>query len=219
MKYKLVCFDLDGTLLDIPPPGYSWPMIHDYLNIPKSLTKPAMNDFYAGKISYHEWCHYDISLMIDAGATRDKILDVFKGTLPHKGAIETIRTLKSAGIKFAIISGSIQLLIEFLPNKDLFDDILINVLEFDKKGNLTGVIPTKYDQAGKADGLRFIAEREGLNLSECVFVGDNDNDIEIAKTAGLSFAFNSKSEELDSVSSVVIKDIDLRSILPHILKD
>ncbi len=42
------------------------------------------------------------------------------------------------------------------------------------------------------------------------------NDIEIAKLAGFSIAFNSKSEELNEVSDVVIEKKDLREILEYL---
>ena len=49
-----------------------------------------------------------------------------------------------------------------------------------------------------------------------MFVGDHDNDVEIAKTAGFSIAFNSKSEKLNDAVDVVIRKKDLKEILNYI---
>ena len=136
-----------------------------------------------------------------------------------KGTEEVINSLKEKGIKLAIISGSIDIILEHLLHnyKDLFDDIFISRLYFDIEGNISNVDATEYDMEGKALALKKIAERENLDLSECVFVGDHHNDVEIAKVAGLSIAFDPKSDELKKSSDIVVNSKDLRDILTHIL--
>jgi phosphoserine phosphatase len=62
-----------------------------------------------------------------------------------------------------------------------------------------------------------VALREGIALDRCAFVGDSLNDVWVARAAGLSVAFNPKSEELASIADVVIRAPDLRAILPHLL--
>ena len=69
----------------------------------------------------------------------------------------------------------------------------------------------------KADALRQIAEREGISLKECVFIGDYLNDLKIIQEAGLGIAFNCKEEKLRKVADVVIDKKDLREILKYIL--
>ena len=63
----------------------------------------------------------------------------------------------------------------------------------------------------------FIAEREKISLSECVFVGDNHNDVHVAEIAGLSIAFNCKSESLAEVCDVIVENKDLREVLKYII--
>ena len=70
---------------------------------------------------------------------------------------------------------------------------------------------------GKATALRKIAEREGLSLKECVFVGDYLNDLKIIREAGMGIAFNCQHDELKKVADVVIDKKDLREVLRHIL--
>ena len=55
-----------------------------------------------------------------------------------------------------------------------------------------------------------------IKLVEVVTVGDEENDLELAKISGLSIAFNSNSKDLKKACDVVIDNNDLREILEHI---
>ncbi len=138
-----------------------------------------------------------------------------------KGAKETINELKKKRLKLAIISGSLNIVLEHLfPNyKKYFDYVLINKIFFDKKGKISRTNFTAYDEEKKILGLKKIAKNEKIKLEKCVFVGDHKNDVHIAKESGLSISFNSKSKELDKVCDIVIKKKDLREVLKYINKN
>ena len=70
----------------------------------------------------------------------------------------------------------------------------------------------------KADALKKVAKREGISLKETVHIGDHHNDIEIAKIAGLSIAFDCKDDSLRKLADVVIDKKDLRETLRYILE-
>lgn len=216
MKYKLICFDLDGTIID--DVVFIWDTIHDHYNIPKSKRQEAVEDFVSGKISYQQWANHDCKLLMAVGATKQGLLDSLKRMKLMKGAMETLEDLKNSGMKLALISGGIDFALDHMipSNKEIFDDIFINYFIFDKKGKLIRINGTKYDCEHKATALKEIAKREKIKLSECVFIGDNHNDAHAAKAAGLSIAFNSKSEQLNEICDIVIKEKDLRLILKHV---
>ena len=77
-------------------------------------------------------------------------------------------------------------------------------------------MPTPYDLDGKADGLRALARQENLTPEQTAFIGDNDNDIWIAKAAGLAIAFNCKSDALRSICHAEVTVKDLRALGPLI---
>ena len=178
------------------------------------------NKFYSGEISYLEWAKHDIGMWIEKQATKQ---DFFKALKTNnvklmQGALETINTLKSENIKLAIVSGSLDIILEHLiPNyKELFDDVFLSHLIFDNN-KLTHAKVTEYDMIRKADALKKIAEREKIPLSQTVHIGDHHNDVEIAKIAGLSIAFDCKDQELKKVADIVIKKKDLRETLKYII--
>lgn len=216
MKHKLVCFDLDGTIID--ETIFIWQTLHEKLGTSKEKRQKGIDKFHSGKISYQEWADLDVELWKEVGATKKEIMEAIRPLRLMEGALETLKELKKRGLKLAIISGSVDIALEYLmPNyREIFDDIFINKIKFDEKGNILGVEATPYDFKHKPAGLKAIAEREGFKLEECVFVGDHFNDIHAAEIAGLSIAFNCKSDELAQISDVVIKKKDLREILKYI---
>jgi phosphoserine phosphatase len=147
----------------------------------------------------------------------DDFKEIAKKLKVMRGAIKTITELKKQGIKIAVVSGSIDIMVDLLFPKDIFDYLLINKIIFNKQGFVQDIIPTKYDCDEKATGLLMLCKKENISTEKCVFIGDNKNDISAAKTAGLAISFNSKSTELDSICKVVIKEKDLSIILKHII--
>ena len=218
-KYKLVCFDVDGTLADNIE--FSWQLFHDYFETDEERRNQARDNYFSGKISYLEWANHDIGMWIEKKATKKQFFDALKKNNVQlmEGAIETINKLKKAGIKLAIISGSLDIIMEYLmPDYNiLFNDVFFSHLIFDENGVLKSAKATEYDMIKKADALKKIAEREGFELSECVFVGDHHNDVKIIQEAGLGICFDCKSDDLRKVADIEIKNKDMREILKFIL--
>jgi len=219
MKYKLVCFDVDGTLVDNLE--YSWQIFHDYFQVDRVRRKKAKKAFYDGKISYLEWAKHDLNLWVEKKAKKEDFVKAIKNAELKLmgGALETLEELKKKGMKLAIISGSLSVILEhFIPDyKEIFDDIFLSWIDFDEDGKIVKIEATSFDMEHKATALKQIAERESIKLEECVFVGDHDNDVKIAEEAGLSIAFNAHSEELKRVTNVNIEKKDLREIFKYIL--
>ena len=216
-KYKLICFDVDGTLIDNIT--FSWQIFHDYFQTDKHRREDARNKFFNGEITYMQWAEHDINLWKEKNAKREDFFKAIKNLKLMKGAMETLTELKKRNFKLAIISGSLNVILEkFIPNyEDFFDDVFLSRIFFDGDGKISRVEATEFDMDAKALALKNIAEREKISLKECVFVGDYLNDLKIIKEAGLGIAFNCQYDELKKAADVVIEKKDLREILRHIL--
>jgi 3-deoxy-D-manno-octulosonate 8-phosphate phosphatase KdsC-like HAD superfamily phosphatase len=55
-----------------------------------------------------------------------------------------------------------------------------------------------------------------VKLDQCVYVGDDVNDIPVFERVGLSIAFNATKQKVIEAAKVVVKGNDLRKILPFI---
>lgn len=216
-RYKLVCFDVDGTLIDNVK--FSWQIFHDYFKIDKQRREQARNAFINGNISYLQWAEHDINLWREKNAKKRDFFKAIEHLKLMDGAFETLNELKKNGLKLAIISGSINIVLEkFLPNyEEFFDEVFLSRIFFDEEGRISKVVATEFDLEGKALALKKIIEKEKISLKDCVFIGDYLNDMKIMQDAGLGIAFNCNHEELKKIADVVIDKKDLREILKYIL--
>jgi phosphoserine phosphatase len=214
LRYPLVCFDLDGTLVD--DTIFIWKTLHEHFATDTVKRENAHRDYFAGRIAYREWFECDLELLIAAGATRARIFDLLDDLRLMPFAVETLNELKERGHKLAIISGSLDVVVEHLLGEIEFDHVLINHIEFDSDGRISGGAPTPYDLKGKADGLVELCRREGISTSRAAFVGDNSNDVWIARKAGLAIAFNCRSEELRAVCDREVRQDEMR-LIPDLL--
>ena len=134
-----------------------------------------------------------------------------------EGARETLAALKAGGVRLAIISGTLDLLLDTLFPDHPFDEVYTNRIWFDEDGAIAGWQATPFDMEGKGVALRAIAMREDVPLSRCAFVGDHSNDLSAARVAGFTVAFNPKSAELEALAGAVVRSSSLWDVLPHVL--
>ena len=212
-KIRLICFDLDGTLIDNTI--YIWSTLHEYFGSDSVKREQAAEDYRAGRISYRDWFHNDLELLKKRGATRARMLQALDQLTPTKGAREAVAELRLRGYRLSLISGSLDLVLDHFFPEAPFEHVLINRIHFDSQGAIAGGRHTEFDLAGKAEGLIEIARRENLSLAECAFVGDNVNDLDVMRCAGFSVGVNIKSDQVAQVVDFVSRDSDLRSILSH----
>jgi phosphoserine phosphatase len=59
------------------------------------------------------------------------------------------------------------------------------------------------DEEGKIDFMRLIAKEHGIDLQDCVFVGDGMNDVHPARAVGFSVAFNAQLQLREAASAVI----------------
>ena len=109
-----------------------------------------------------------------------------------EGAEQLIRTLKALGYKTAILSGGFTYFGHYLQQRLGIDYVHANELEI-QEGRVTGnVIGRVVDGQRKAELLREIAQKEGVNLEQVIAVGDGANDLPMMQLAGLSVAYRAK---------------------------
>jgi len=217
--YKLVCFDVDGTLINNVK--FSWQLFHDHFNVDPNRREQGRQSFLKGDITYLQWAEHDVNLWKEGKVTK---ADFFAAIDKHHitlvgGVRETLLELRKAGIKIGVISGSLNVMLErFLPDfEKLFDDVFLSRLTFDSNGVINGVIATPYDIEHKATALRMISDREKIPLEQTVFVGDYLNDLHVLQLAGLGIAFNAKHQEVKDAADVSVDSQDMRDILPYVL--
>ena len=183
MKYKLVIFDLDGTLLDtlddlsaavnhaMQLRGFPLHTRDEYMKMvghgARNLMRQALPDD-----------HKDDEALIDAvladfRAYYNTHIDVY--TKPFHGILELVKKLHQEGEMLAVASNKFQEGTEHLI-KEFFPEIpFVAVL-----GNRPN-FPLKPDPEVVGEVLR----RSGAKREETVMVGDSDTDMETAVNGGI----------------------------------
>lgn len=182
---RLVAFDMDSTLIEAE--------VIDELAAAAGvgeqvaeITERAMR----GEIDFTESFKARVVLL---KGLDESVLEGIAHTLPiTEGAERLISTLKRMGYKTAILSGGFTYFGEYLKEKLGIDYVYANALPV-KDGKVLGEVEgVVVDGQRKAELLREIARREGIDLEQVIAVGDGANDLPMLSIAGLGIAFRAK---------------------------
>jgi HAD superfamily PSPase-like hydrolase len=212
-KYDLVCFDVDGTLIRHPSDKVIWEILNLRFTGDDRVNRERYRMYLDGKIDYAEWVRLDVGGWIEAGATREGVVEAVREFEIYDGALETVHALKARGVHLAVISGTIDVVIDTLFPDHPFADVFTNKILFDGEGRVSGWEATPYDLDGKPLALRDVASRHGVALERTAFVGDGENDVPLAAVAGCLVAFNPRSAELERRADCVMKNRSMIELL------
>ncbi len=211
MAIRLVVFDLDGTLTTH---NSSWWRLHEYFETHEQGSI-YYDKYFAGEIDYQEWASLDAALW--KGQKLSDVQKIANETELMPGAIEAVKELKRNGIQVAVLSGGIDILAERIVDRVGIEYLLVNKIRHEN-GIITGEVEVNVGWGGKAKEIEQICAHFDIPLSDTVFVGDGKNDIAVFPVVAMSIAFNPENEDVAKAASVVIRNKDLREILPIILQ-
>jgi len=211
MKYKLIIFDIDGT---ITKHISSWRYIHEKLGLWYNLAYRYQEKFIAGKISYRKFCELDAAHW--KGLPERKIREIFQEAPYVKNARRYLRNLKEMGFKLVAISTGLQYIAERIKKELGFDYILSNRL-ISRKGILTGKVKINITHGAKGKILGRILKRFRVKPDEVIVVGDSSGDIPLVKNSGYSIAFNSSDRKFSQMVDYDCRTKDFKKVLEKIV--
>ncbi|MDA8874825.1 phosphoserine phosphatase SerB [uncultured Winogradskyella sp.] len=202
---RLVCFDMDSTLIQTE-------VIDELAELAgvgdevRAITESAMQ----GEIDFNESFAKRMKLL--KGLSEEVLQQVAERLPITKGAKRLVDTLHSYGFKTAILSGGFTYFGNYLKEKLDIDYVHANELEI-IDGVLTGgYIGEIVDGNKKAEFLKSLAVKEGIDISQTIAVGDGANDLPMLNLAGLGIAFHAKPKVKDNAQSS-ISSIGLDGVL------
>ena len=203
-EIALIAFDVDGTLVDHPQGKVIWELLNNRFAGDDSINHSRYRDYKEGRIDYATWVALDVEGWMAGGATRHEMMEEVRRLRPLAGVVETLHALRDRGYLLAVISGTLDIVLEEHFPEHPFSQVYTKRLRFDAEGRLSGWEATPYDMDGKARALRELAALYNLPVSRCAFVGDNMNDLGVAAIAGFTVAFNPKVPELEKLAHRVV---------------
>jgi phosphoserine phosphatase len=211
MKYKLIIFDIDGT---ITRHISSWRYIHEKLRLWSNRAFRYQEDFFAGKISYRRFCELDAAHW--KGMRVRKIHSIFRSVRYSKNAPRSIAKLKKLGFKLAAVSTGLQFMTDRVRSELKFDYVVSNRLS-SRNGLLTGGVKINLEHGAKHTVLAEIYRKFKVKPREVISVGDTEGDIPLARNSGYFIAFNSSSPELEKAADYTCKTKDFNEVYKKIV--
>lgn len=182
MKYKLVVFDMDGTILD------TLDDLTDTLNMSLAetglpvRTKDEVRSFVGngvGKLlerAVSKDTPTEKRAELDAAFRRNYAVHCADKTKPYDGVPELIAALRAAGLKTAVVSNKVDFAVQALV-KDYFDG-LFDVAVGEREGVRRKPAP---------DAVNAVMSALGVEKKDTLYVGDSDVDADTARNADVDF--------------------------------
>ncbi len=210
MHVKLVCFDLDDTLIrEIH--SVMLPCILNNKEIEHSLIQQKEE---AGQLDYITADYLRAELL--SGLDEAKISsDFLKIAKPIKNIFETINALHNNNIKCIVVTvGPVQVarVVSDIWGFDGYYGSDYEVIN----GIFTGKITSYIKAESKVDCLKDFCQKNSIEAYECVAVGDGSTDIPIFEYCAKSIAINA-SDKVKNKATYFVETDNLLDILNHIL--
>jgi len=212
-KYKLVLFDMDGTLLK-DRTIFVFAEKKGFIDHLEKL-------FYSNDIDLYKRS-IEIAKLLK-GLESKELLEIFRKIKLNKNVEKVIQELRKRGIKTAIVTASYQFVADDLKRRLGMDYAFANNLIIDK-----GIITGKFEINNKSltsdlTGSTYSICKEkiltdlckdlAISVDDSIAVGDGIIDIGMIKTAGLGIAFNA-SDKVNKYADIIIND--MKEILEYI---
>lgn len=208
---KLVCFDLDGTVM-LRPDSLEFPL---QLNkTPQAVLDDINRRELEGAIDWiaadYERAPYLAGLPV---ASIDEHLDSHLETVANLRRV--LETLNHRGTATALVTSGPLETAQAVVKRFGFDYYFGSEYEISRStpATFTGRLTRHLGASGKLDCISHLCTYLKLDLSECIAVGDGESDLLLFQAVGTSIAMNALPDVAEAAHHVV-DGYDLAQILP-----
>jgi len=191
---KTLILDLDGTVTN----HSTWEVLNSALGITVEQDKELFEQYQAGTLPYFDWIKKLVDLYNNSNAplTKQQLVQLAEDIELSPDAEDFVKTAQEKGYSVALVSGSVDVLVETIANKlntnswlacskAVFeDDTLIDLISMGDEGpakiklvSEAGIILSE-DTISVGDGGN---EEELFELTTGILIGNNQTLIPLAK--------------------------------------
>lgn len=184
-QHKLACFDMDSTLIE-QEVIVELAKIADVGDEVNRITESAMR----GEIDFDESFAQRVALL--AGIPSEVLADVCASLSLSAGARTTIATLNALGYHTVLLSGGFSYFAQHIAATLGIAEYHANELDIDEN-TVTGQVQLPIvNGSRKAELVKRIAQRLGIDKSAIICIGDGANDLAMMAEADLGIAYHAK---------------------------
>jgi phosphoserine phosphatase len=211
---KLVCFDLDGTVM-VHPNSLQYLC---WLNrAPEHILADIDEREHGGEIDWIAADHERARLI--AGLPVASVEEYIDGQLLMIGNMELVLdTLRSRGILTVLITSGPVEVAQAVARRFAFDRWFGSQFEICRASGhvYSGRITRHLGSTGKLDCLLQLCHSTQIALRDCVAVGDGESDIALFRAVGMAIGINC-SDDMTQFVHHEVRGHDLSLILPFVL--
>lgn len=198
---RMVFFDMEGTLLEkavtldaVQTYRSAWAALGQQLGTAayeeeKATQQKWDNGAYGG--NYVLWMEETVAIHRKYGLDKNLFYKVMNAFRYHAGVEDVCRGLRARGIVTVLVTGGFKIQADkAMQDLNLTHSFAACEYFWDEYDRLHHWNLLPADAEGKK-GLALLMMKEyGFRPAQCAFVGDSDNDIPLARSVGVSIAFN-----------------------------
>lgn len=187
-KIKLIVFDLNETLIE----DNSWLQLNRAMGVTQAEDDILMDWGRTGvindQIGQSILCEIYKQRAVPSRKNIQKILAIYTY---KKDAKETVLELLKLGYELALISGSIDILVESVAAElGIKRWACNNRFIFDADNMLESIVTVDNDSSYKLNQVQSICRQMNVAITEVLCVGDGANDLELFKATGNGVTFH-----------------------------
>ncbi|MEI6532418.1 MAG: HAD-IB family phosphatase [Candidatus Roizmanbacteria bacterium] len=188
---KAVIFDCDGVINTYRTVGEC----HRKIGLPEDLDISWMRDYYSGKISYKQWEKNLAQFYKSISLNKETYLQYMSQYVINSEAIELISYIKKLGLPMCIISSGFDIYVKKIAQELGIHDWYCNLVVHFNNNNVFQRIDTFDDEVeAKVEQLAMFCSNHFIRMSECLYVGDSENDIGIFRATKHGVLYRSKNK-------------------------
>lgn len=202
-KNSLICFDLDDTII----PMNSWYEINTALGLTPEEDRTLSGEFKNNIITAADWAQKITTMFKDRGKAHvDNIKTIISKFEVKDDAYDTLKYLKHKGYRIALISGSVDVVVDLVAKKlEIEMAEATNRFIFNQKGWLENVVTLGDDKVAKLNCLNGFCRKLGIETTEAYCVGDGSNDIEMFRSTNKGITF--KGSPIEDIAWKTINNL------------